>query len=355
MTIRPAITGEADVMLRNLSDSPGDALESRGRAELRDGCGRQIDHLRLSVTAQCDLRCVYCRPGSGRPGSLGGDALTDEQRIELLRAWQRHFGLRQLRITGGEPLLHPRIAEFVAQARRALPGVVLAMTTNGQRLSGAAEPLRRAGLDRLNVSLDSLDPPTYAAITGGDVQRVLDGLTAARAAGFTGVRINVVVLRGLNDGELGELVSWAVGAGFELRLLELMPIGPRAERQRRLFVPVAEIIQRVRCAATLTPLPAEPGRTAQRFHASSGDRVGVVGIIASMTQPFCADCGRVRITADGRLYSCLLDERYADLRPIWEGECLDEQRMVDAIQRAVSHKQRAGPRQQQTAMTVLGG
>jgi cyclic pyranopterin phosphate synthase len=299
--------------------------------------------------------------------------MTLEQRVAFVRLLHERRGLSQVRITGGEPLLDPRAADLIAALRDEMPDLTLAMTTNGRRLVSLAGALRAAGLDRLNVSLDSLDPTAYQHITGGRLTEVIEGLDAADAEGFPPARINVVVLRGLNDHELPELARWAVARGSEIRFLEAMPIGPAATFNRRHFVPAAEMRLLLRAHFALTPLDRRPGETARRYSAvanatrgglarTTAERTrterlcsGVVGLIAPVTEPFCTECRRIRLTADGRLYPCLLDDRCVDVRQTWSASNFDLAALDALLHRAVEGKRPRGPRQQATQMVQLGG
>jgi cyclic pyranopterin phosphate synthase len=320
---------------------------------LTDRFGRTIDHLRLSVTARCDLRCTYCRP-AGTPSDQPGADLTGDQRVDLVRLLAGRFGLAQVRLTGGEPLLDPTLVPLIAAIRTAVPALAIAMTTNGRRMAELAAELRAAGLDRLNVSLDSLDPAVYRRITGGELRPVLDGLDAAEAAGFPPPRINTVVLRDLNHTGLASLARWALHGGREIRFLEAMPIGPAAAFNRDHFVPAAQILSELSTLFDLSPLGLEHGATADRYQARDGWRCGVVGIIAPVSRPFCGSCRRIRVTADGRLFPCLLDSRFVDLRPAWTTNGFDAPRAADLIRSAVGAKAERGTLQS-TPMIRLGG
>ncbi|RME40279.1 MAG: GTP 3',8-cyclase MoaA [Planctomycetota bacterium] len=323
--------------------------------ELIDGCGRRIDHLRLSVTSRCDLRCCYCLPRGGhtRPRD---PLLTDRQRVEFVAFLHERYGLSKVRITGGEPLVYRNTVALVSALKRTVPKVELAMTTNARLLYHHGFDLLRAGLDRVNVSLDSLDPVRYRRLTGGVLEPVLEGIRSALFLGFPPPRINTVVLRDLNDKEIVSLAEWALEQGLEIRFLEVMPIGPAAEHNRRHFVPAADIRSRLEERFDLTPLPREHGETASRFRARSRrtGRSGVVGVIAPVTEPFCGQCRRIRLTAEGRLYPCLLDSRFADMRDAWKGGRFDPAVAADLLERAVAGKAPQGGRQFVT-MSTLGG
>lgn len=325
---------------------------SRG---LVDGCGRRIDHLRVAVTSACDLRCVYCRPeADGVPGAGRRSGLSDEQRVDFVRFLHDRYGLSQVRITGGEPLTYPGVVAFVASLRRAVPHLRMAMTTNARLLYHKGFELRRAGLDRLNVSLDSLDPQRYRRITGGDLDAVLTGLDSARVVGFPPPRINTVVLRGVNDDELVELAEWAMSRGSELRFLEAMPIGPAAEENRDVFVSAETMKATLSEHFSLEALPYAAGETARRFALSRGRFRGVVGIISPVSDSFCGGCRRIRLTADGRLFPCLLDDRSMDVAPLWTGARFQPEAAEKLIECAVAGKQPQGSTQR-TSMIQLGG
>lgn len=357
--------------------------------ELLDGCGRRVDHLRLSVTPVCDLRCVYCRPrggvqpvstlhddgglpaadcGSGGPllshskfrelatlRSARPATLSDDQRCDLVRFLCERHGLRQVRLTGGEPLMYPRVVELISVLRSSARHVMLAMTTNGTRLADRAAALRRAGLDRLNVSLDSLDSQRYRRITGGCLDDVLAGIECAVAAGFPPPKINTVVLRGLNDDEVRDLARWALRRGSEIRFLEAMPIGPAAAVNRARFVSASEVRRTLESAFRLTPMSRGRGETSMRFRAEDDCVSGVIGLIAPVTAPFCGDCRRIRVTADGLLYPCLMDERHTDLHDAWPAGLFDEFIASELLRSALAEKSAQGPTRQAAVMVRLGG
>jgi len=338
-------------MILNVRQPP-DAGAATTRAALTDGHGRRIHHLRLSVISACNLRCIYCKP---KPGGSGTRQLTDQNRVEFVRYLYERFGLTQVRVTGGEPLLYPRLLELIASLREIGPDLGLAMTTNAQGLAERATHLRRAGLDRLNISIDTLNPGRYRAMTGGELRPVLEGIDASIAAGFPPPKLNSVVLRGENDDEMADLALWAFERACEMRFLEAMPIGPAAEVNRRLFVSADEVHGRLASAFDLTPMGIEFGGTSLRFRCVGPRGSGVIGLVAPMTKPFCGSCGRVRLTAEGKLFPCLLDERCADLRPAWAQGQFDAE-LADSLIRAVVRDKRAqGPQRQATAMVSLGG
>lgn len=337
-------------MVHMTESTPGQLRSS----ELIDGCGRTIDHLRLSVTSTCDLRCVYCRPNGSANAQSSRECLTDEQRLEFVRFLYERYGLSQVRITGGEPLLHRGIIRLLSDLRRCVPHVELAMTTNGRLLYHKGFELFHAGLHRLNVSLDSLRPKRYREITGADIEGVLNGIQSARVVGFRTLRINTVVLRGINDNEIIDLSIWALARGLEVRFLEAMPIGATAEFNRSAFVSGAEIEAILAKRFQLDPLPRKPGETARRFRAADPTVDGVIGLISPVTEPFCVACRRMRLTAEGILYPCLLDDRAVDMRPAWSGGRLSPEKANMLIRKAVAAKGLHGSTQG-TQMITLGG
>ncbi len=330
----------------------------RNRGELIDGCGRRIDHLRLSVTCACDFRCIYCKPTSAPPDGRNAfrepSDLTDDQRIRFVRYLHERYGLKQVRITGGEPLLYPNLESLVAGIRAAAPGLSIAMTTNGRLLYQRGFNLRRAGLDRLNVSLDSLDPDRYHKITGGCLDDVLRGIESAMHVGFSATKINTVVLRGVNDHEITDLATWALRRGLEIRFLEAMPIGPASDVNRRGFYSATHVRARLSERFALRPLPYLPGETARRYSASAKSCSGVVGVIAPVSDPFCGGCRRIRLTAAGRIFPCLLDDHSTSITPLWSSGAFDERTAGLLLRESISRKQPRGG-QQSTAMIQLGG
>lgn len=263
--------------------------------------------------------------------------------------------LRQLRLTGGEPLLHRTLTKFIRDVREAMPDLEIAMTTNGRHLAKFARELRCAGLDRLNVSLDTLDGERYRRLTGGELQPVMDGLAVVADAGFPPPRINAVVLRGINDHDVAEMAQWAMHRSCEIRFLEAMPIGPAAAFNREHFVPAHRIRKTLESAFHLHPLPGSPGQTATRYEAIGAHGCGVVGIIAPVSESFCGQCRRIRVTADGRLFPCLLDSRSVDLNPAWRSAVFNTDEAESLIRTAVGGKQPSGPMRQTAAMITLGG
>jgi GTP 3',8-cyclase len=300
-----------------------------------DRLGRQIHDLRISVTDRCNFRCVYCMPKEvfGRdfaflPREL---VLTFEEIERLARAFVG-LGAAKLRITGGEPLVRrdlPRLVERLAAIRTpAGEPVDLTLTTNGSALRALAPALAAAGLRRITVSLDSLDDPTFRAMNDVDfpVDRVLDGIAAAREAGLTPIKVNTVVRRGLNESSVIPLARWARTEGVILRFIEYMDVGHTNGWRLDDVVPAAELLALIGADMPLEALPENyPGEVADRWRYVDGS--GEVGVIASVSQPFCGTCTRARLSADGRLYTCLFGTEGHDLRgPLRAGATEDELR-----------------------------
>ncbi len=276
---------------------------------LSDRHGRVVTYLRVSVTDRCNLRCSYCLPRD-RDFPCRGEQLSLEELAEVVRVGVG-LGIRKVRITGGEPLVRPGVAEFV-RALSALPGVAdLALSTNGTLLAEHAAALREAGLMRVNVSLDSLRPAVFRAVSGrSDLDRVLAGIAAARNVGLQPIKVNVVVMRGRNDDELTDMLEFAAARGAQVRFIEYMPIG--AGRQwGSSYVARAEILERIRAHLTPEPPRHQPGDTAAYYALRKG---GEVGVISPVSCRFCNLCNRLRLTADGRLRPCLTSEGEVDLR-----------------------------------------
>ncbi len=270
-----------------------------------DKFGRAISYLRLSVTDQCNANCLYCRPQLGDcPAS--GDLLSADRLVELSAAAIR-CGIRKIRITGGEPLVRTDILD-IAYGLSALPGLdELCLTTNGILLSGLAKDLASAGVDRLNISLDSLDPACYREITrGGSLGKVLEGLEAAQDAGFSRIKINVVLLAGINDREIERLAQLTRHARVDVRFIEVMPVGACAGWTRQHYLPSEQVLK------ILPDLEQTGCQGVAKLYRLPGTG-GSIGLISPMSSHFCPTCNRIRITADGRLKSCLHSADEIDL------------------------------------------
>ena len=325
---------------------------------------RRVEYLRLSVTDRCNLRCTYCIPEAGVQHLERGDVLSFEEIVALVRSFCR-LGVRRLRLTGGEPTLRRELPALVATLR-ALPGIEdVALSTNGLRLEELAKPLRAAGVDRLNVSVDSLDPERFARITrGGDVGRVLAGIEAARAAGFRGIKINVVAARGFNDDELPALCAYAWERGLIPRFIEQMPMADGALFVPGTFLGAAEIRAIIAASAAGRLIAEDAGSPAQgagpaRYWRVEGAGERRFGIISPLTEHFCDTCNRVRLSASGALHTCLGHDDATDLRAVLRAG--GEDAVADAIRAAVGAKRDGhrfgllgigGPRK---AMVQIGG
>ena len=283
-----------------------------------DRLGRPLRDLRLSVIEACNFRCDYCMPADRVPDDYGLDSasrLSFDQIETLVRGFAR-AGIRKLRITGGEPLLRRNLPELVARLV-AVPGIEdLALTTNGSLLARQARALRQAGLQRLTISLDALDPEVFRRLSGGrgEVAKVLEGVRAAEDAGFGSIKFNCVIQRGINDDQALPLVEHFRGSGHVLRFIEYMDVGTCNGWDRARVVPSAELHARVHARWPLRALePLQRGEVAER-HAFE-DGAGEIGFVSSVTAPFCSDCNRARVSADGHLYTCLFSGGGADLKP----------------------------------------
>jgi cyclic pyranopterin phosphate synthase len=309
-------------------DPAGDAAFD-GRPGLPDRFGRALRDLRISVTDRCNFRCPYCMPAElfGRDFAfLPHDQVLSFEEIARLAGIFVGLGVGKLRITGGEPLVRrdlPVLVEELA-ALRTPQGerVDLTLTTNGSALRSLAGPLRDAGLQRITVSLDSLDDVVFGAMNGVDfpVSRVLDGIAAARSAGLAPIKVNTVVRRGLNETSILPLARWARGEGLVLRFIEYMDVGTANGWRLDDVVPADEIVALIDAELPLEPVAAGyRGEVAGRYRYRDGS--GEIGVIASVTRPFCGDCTRARLSAEGRLYTCLFAAHGTDLKgPLRDGE-----------------------------------
>jgi cyclic pyranopterin phosphate synthase len=284
----------------------------------RDLRGRTLTDLRISVIDRCNFRCPYCMPEDDYPRDHQFLSKADRLRFEEIERLARIFvglGVRKLRLTGGEPLLRRDLPELVRQLA-AIPGAEdLALTTNGSLLAEKAEPLRAAGLHRITLSLDAIDGETFRTMSGGrgDVDTVLAAIAAAERAGFSPLKINAVVMRGVNDANALDLVEHFRGSGHIVRFIEYMDVGTCNEWRRDLVVPSAELRERIDARWPLVALEANYGGEVARRYAFA-DGAGEIGFISSVTEPFCGDCSRARLSADGRLYTCLFASSGHDLR-----------------------------------------
>jgi GTP 3',8-cyclase len=303
---------------------------------LVDGFGRVHRDLRVSLTDRCNLRCSYCMPAEGVPWLPRAEMLTSDELVRLVTLLVR-LGVTEIRLTGGEPTLRPDVVDLVR--RFAALGPEVSMTTNGMRLTELAGPLVQSGLARVNVSLDTLRPDRFRELTRRPgLDRTLAGLRAARDAGLRPVRINTVLLRGVNDDEAVDLLAFALAEGYELRFIEQMPLDAGHVWRREAMVTADEILARLRAVYRLEPFGARGSEPAERWTVDGGP--GTVGVIASVTRPFCAACDRLRLTADGQLRNCLFARDESDLRgPLRAGASEAE---LEARIRATVGAKRAG-------------
>lgn len=322
-------------------------MSAPGVAVSRDQFGRTIEYLRISVTDRCNFRCLYCMPLEGLRWLPKADILSYEEIADVV-GQLAPLGLRRLRITGGEPTIRPNLDELI-RLLRAVPGVEdIALSTNGVRLPRAAELYRDAGLDRVNISADSLRPDRIAAIARRDLgfDPVAAALAAERA-GLDPVKLNVVVMRGINDDEIVDFARLTLEHEWHVRFIELMPVGGLRDLTWQHVVPSDEVLSRVATIASLEPADGpERGNGPAAYYRLGGAR-GTVGVITPMTHTYCAACNRVRLTADGRLRTCLFGDHEVDLRtPLRAGEPL-----ASHFRRALDEK----PREHALLQLRIGG
>lgn len=326
--------------------------------ELRDSHGRVMRDLRVSVTDRCNFRCLYCLPETeeaanfyrtrwaGAPGGLPATRpiayewkpraeLLSYEEIERVVRVAAALGIDKVRVTGGEPLLRQGVEGLVGSLAR-IPGVRdLAMTTNGFLFPSKAQALREAGLHRVSFSMDSLDPANFRRMTGRDgLSGVLEGIQLARRLGFAPIKVNAVVIRGMNDHEVEDLAAFAHEHDLSMRFIEFMPLDSSRAWQRDLVVPGSEILRRLNARWSLVRVeaPDRPSETARRWRFPDGR--GEIGVIAPVSEPFCGHCNRIRLTADGKVRTCLFSLVEHDLRPLLRGGASDDDvalRLVEIV------------------------
>lgn len=365
----PTVTAMAtldEIDTTDRTETPGDTTAAPAPAPLMDPQHRRIDYLRVSVTDRCNYRCTYCMPEDGVDHVARADVLTFEEIAALVRCFVA-LGIRRVRLTGGEPTVRRDLCDLVRMLR-AIPDLAeISLSTNGHLLAELAAPLRAAGVDRLNVSVDSLDAAKFRRISGrGDLSRVLDGIRAARAAGFTSIKINTVAVKGFNDDEIASLCLWAWDGGLVPRFIEQMPMAGG-----QLYVPgtllsaaeIRSLVTTVGAGATVEPDDggdARGGGPARYFRVTiPGGGSRRFGIISPMTEHFCTTCNRIRLSAVGALHACLAYDDAVDLRgPL---RARGEAAVIAAITRAIAGKRDGhnfglvglgGPRK---AMIQIGG
>ncbi len=304
-------------------------------AQLTDPFQRTIEYVRLSVTDRCDLRCSYCLPEGFHDFQEPDAWLTFDEIERVMRAFAA-LGVRRVRLTGGEPLTR-RDLPLLAARLAAIPGVEdLSLSTNAVQLGRHADALFRAGVRRLNVSLDSLRPERFAAITGGGrLDKVLNGLMAASTAGFAPIKLNMVVMRDVNDDEIEDMVRFCLEHGLALRLIETMPVGDTGRAATDHYLDLQEVRRRLSEKFELLP-SVMPGGGPARYVQVAGTDLKI-GFITPLSQHFCATCNRVRLAADGTLYLCLGQDDKLELRPLLRAGATQEE-LMQAIREAVARK-----------------
>lgn len=324
---------------------------------LVDSYGRTIEYLRLSVTDRCNLRCFYCLPKGFRDFEEPEHWLTFAE-IERIIGLFATLGVSRVRLTGGEPLLRKHLPQLVARLAT-LPGIQdLSLSTNATRLGRYARDLRSAGVSRLNVGLNTLRPERFAAIAGCDtLPQALDGLMAAKAAGFSPIKINMVAMKGINDDEFGDMIEFCLEHGFTLRLIETMPMGDTGRAAGGHYLDLQEVRRRLSERYELVP-GVMPGGGPARYYQLRGTDLRI-GFITPMSRHFCAQCNRVRLSADGTLYLCLGQEHKFELRPLLrqgasDGE-LREAIIVALAMKPERHEFREQPHKLVRFMSMTGG
>ena len=308
--------------------------------DLVDSFGRVVRDLRISVTDRCNFRCTYCMPAEGMTWLHRSEVLTYEEIERVARICVEKFGVDSLRLTGGEPTVRAHLPQLIAKlAALRLPDGTkpdIALTTNGATLRNIALELRNAGLDRINVSLDSLKPERFFAMTRRDeLHNVLAGITEAQIAGFSPMKVNAVVERGANDDEILDLVRYGRDNNVEVRFIEFMPLDATNEWERNKVVSQDEIVATIAAEFPLELMPSRGAAPADRWRFLDGK--GTVGVIPSVTHPFCGDCDRVRLTSDGQFRTCLFATDESDIRSLLRNGGTDEE-IAELIQVAVGAK-----------------
>ncbi len=298
-------------------------------SQLIDTFGRVHRDLRVSVTDRCNLRCTYCMPSDFADWLPGDHLLSVDELIEVIEVATEN-GITGIRLTGGEPLLRPDIVEIVRRINELPLAPAISLTTNGIRLAEMAPGLKAAGLKRVNISLDTLDRERFKKLTFRDrFDDVIAGIEAAKAAGLLPVKVNAVLMRGVNDDEAIPLLRHAIANGWNLRFIEQMPLDAGGAWERGDMVTAAEIHEVLESEFTLTPVPARGSAPAEEFYVDGGP--ATVGIIASVSKPFCEACDRLRLTADGQIRNCLFARDETDVRHVIRDESLTTQQRRERI------------------------
>ena len=314
---------------------------------MMDQYGRTIDYLRLSVTDLCNYRCRYCMPAEGVEKGPHGSILTVEELVEIGEAAVK-LGVRKIRLTGGEPLVRRGILD-ICRGLRAIPELKeLCLTTNGSLLPELAQPLREAGVDRLNISLDTLKPERFQEITRrGTLDEVMKGIRAAEDAGFQNLKLDTVLMGGVNDDEIGDFLALTMEHPWEVRFIELMAMGPCAAWPKERFLPVTEVLRRFPQLEKI-----RPNGVARRYRLPGA--VGTAGLIAPVSYEFCGDCRRIRVTADGRLKGCLHSREEIPLRGL-HGDALTEALRRGILQKPKGHHLTEHASDTPRTMNQIGG
>jgi len=324
--------------------------------QLLDPFGRSIEYVRVSVTDRCDLRCFYCLPPGFKDFDIPEHWLSFDEIERVIRAFGE-LGTRRVRLTGGEPLVRKDLPTLAARLT-ALPGIEdLSLSTNATRMDKHAADLKVAGVSRINVSLDTLQPERFREISGGKLDKVLNGLMAAKTAGFAPIKINMVAMRGVNEDEIEDMVEFCIEHGFTLRLIETMPMGDTGRGAQSYYLDLQEVKRRLAERYELLP-GVMPGGGPARYVRVAGTDLRI-GFITPISQHFCETCNRVRLAADGTLYMCLGQEHNYPLRPLLREGVSDED-LKDHIRKAIAlkperHEFREKPEQVIRFMSMTGG
>ncbi|NOX97113.1 MAG: GTP 3',8-cyclase MoaA [Nitrospirae bacterium] len=323
---------------------------------LRDRYGRKIDYLRISVTDRCNLRCVYCMPESGVIPKNPRELLSFEEIEEVARA-AISLGINKIRITGGEPLVRRDLVSLIGNLSKIKLLSDLSITTNGTFLEDYARDLKEAGLHRVNVSLDTLNEEKYEFITGSDgLRKALQGVEKALQIGLSPVKVNMVVMKGINDDEIIDFVKLSYDKPVSVRFIEFMPFGRNLFWEEKRFIPISEVKAHCRSFAELLPADGLPGSGPARYYRIKGGR-GTMGFISPLSSPFCSRCNRLRLTSEGKLRPCLYSEKQIDLRKILRENASGEE-IGSLIKLSVSNKPKehyCGAVKVNRAMSQIGG
>ncbi|WP_019877361.1 GTP 3',8-cyclase MoaA [Sporichthya polymorpha] len=297
--------------------------------KLADTYGRVATDLRVSLTDKCNLRCTYCMPAEGLDWLPKPQLLTDEEIVRLIRIAVTKLGVEEVRFTGGEPLVRNGFVGIVSEVAKLDPRPKMSVTSNGLGMERLAQPLKDAGLDRVNISLDTVDPELFHKLTRRDRWHDVErGLAAARDAGLVPVKVNAVLMRGQNDEHPEDLLQFCLDRGYELRFIEQMPLDAQHGWNRADMITADEILEKLQRRFDLTPEPSSVrgSAPAERWYVDGGP--ATVGIIASVTRPFCGDCDRVRLTADGQVRNCLFAREESNLRDAMRAGATDAELAV---------------------------